>query len=106
MGVGNRGESQCRPAGAGNGQGGLSEESARRAVVCRGKDGDGGQSRAEQSRGGCFATQDPERVVRAVFAEEVQREVEVLVGFGKNTGVLRKTSREGRGSQRSAGRLV
>lgn len=48
MGVGNRGESQCRPAGAGNGQGGLSEESAQRAVVSRGKDGDGGQSRAKQ----------------------------------------------------------
>jgi hypothetical protein len=69
MGVGNRGESQCRPAGAGNGQGGLSEESARRAVVCRGKDGDGGQS-----RGGCFATQDSGRgIQRESYARCLRR---------------------------------
>jgi hypothetical protein len=74
MGVGNSGESQCRPAGAGNGQGGLSEESARRAVVCRGKDGDGGQSRAEQSRGGCFATQDSGRgIQRESYARCLRR---------------------------------
>jgi hypothetical protein len=59
MGVGNRGESQCRPADVGNGQGGLSEKTAQRAVVLGGKGGDGGQS-----RGGFVATQDSGRGIQ------------------------------------------
>jgi hypothetical protein len=69
MDVGNRGESQCRPAGAGNEQGGLSEETAQRAVVLGGKDGDCGRS-----RGGCVATQDSGR--------GIQREIERYIRQG------------------------
>jgi hypothetical protein len=68
MDAGNRGESQCRPAGAGNGQGGLSEETARRAVVLGGKDGDCGQS-----RDGCFATQDNGRGIQRVKRDSAGR---------------------------------